>query len=165
MDSELKRLDILLPGFIIQNRASSTAKKHFESLRSGKNGPKIKAWNFSLHPQQDSVCTLPKFVCQSCQSLLAFVFTINGVAWEHKKAVLSSPAENSLGKQIVDASKRILDAKHRYRKMPLEKHYIRSLVDRYRRSDLSNLQITCLITLGFAGFFRWDNLSQLLAFD
>ena len=32
---------------------------------------------------------------------------------------------------------------------------------KYGNSDLPDLQIVTLITLGFVGFFRWDDLSEL----
>ena len=46
-------------------------------------------------------------------------------------------------------------------KLPLKQEQVRALMLKYGNSDLPDLQIVTLITLGFVGFFRWDDLSQL----
>ena len=51
------------------------------------------------------------------------------------------------------------------RKLPLAQMHIRKLFERYSGGSLDNLQILCLIVLGFFAFLRWDDLSQLRVSD
>lgn len=43
---------------------------------------------------------------------------------------------------------------------PLEVKHVKRLIDKFGTGDLSNLQTTCLVVLGFSGFLHWDDLSR-----
>ena len=42
--------------------------------------------------------------------------------------------------------------------MPYE---MKQMVPSLRKGDLQNLQIACMLALGFSGFMRWDDLSNI----
>jgi integrase len=62
----------------------------------------------------------------------------------------------------MEAARRIL-AKPATRKSPLGADLVRKLVLRLEQGSLAELQLASLIALGFFGFLRWDDLSNLTA--
>ena len=64
-------------------------------------------------------------------------------------------------KQLLEACKRILGTCPKNRKTPLTVAQIREIVLQFGRGNPSELQIACLISLGFAAFLRWDVLKDL----
>ena len=69
----------------------------------------------------------------------------------------ASPASHPMTKQVIKAGRCILRKSTINRKQ----EHVRALVLKYGNSDLPDLQIITLITPGFVGGFRWDDLSQL----
>ena len=76
-----------------------------------------------------------------------------------------SPTDNLLVKQIIIAGRRILACLPTNRKLPLLKSYLVKLFNKFYHSSLEDLQILTLITLGFVGFLRLDDLTQLTTSD
>ena len=68
-------------------------------------------------------------------------------------------------RQIIQAGHRMLGRTPINRKLPLAQMHIKKLFERYSERSFKNLQILCLIVLGFFAFLRWDDLSQLRASD
>ena len=76
-----------------------------------------------------------------------------------------SPTDNLLVKQIIIAARRILECLPTNRKLPLLKSHLVKLFNKFYYSSLDDLQILTLVTLGFVGFLRWDDLTQLTISD
>ena len=51
------------------------------------------------------------------------------------------------------------------RKLPLFRSHLKMLIEKYKFASLDFLQILTLITLGFIGFLRWDDLIYLNTSD
>ena len=51
------------------------------------------------------------------------------------------------------------------RKLPLLRSHLKMLIEKYKFASLAFLQILTLITLGFVGFLRWDDLINLKISD
>ena len=49
--------------------------------------------------------------------------------------------------------------------MPITADQVKEVVRKFGSGNLSELQITCLISIGFAGFLRWDDLKALRRCD
>lgn len=77
------------------------------------------------------------------------------------KLSMASPTEHPIIKQMMEASKTTIVTKPKNPKGPLEVKHVKKLIDKFGSGDLSNLQTTCLMVLGFSGFLRWDDLSRL----
>ena len=60
---------------------------------------------------------------------------------------------------------RILGKAPTNRKVSLEKHHLRLLFDKFAFATLDKIQILTLISLGFTGFLRWDDLSRIKLCD
>ena len=95
-----------------------------------------------------------------CGSISAFESVVYGVVWAHHMC-LTSPTSHPMTKQVIKAGRRILGKSTIKRKLPLKQEHVRALVLKYGNSNLPDLQIVTQITLGFIGFFCWDDLSQL----
>ena len=89
----------------------------------------------------------------------------SAVAWTHKKLGIHSPTESAMTKQLIRAGQRILGCSTAKDKHPLEIEHLKALQDKFVNACLDQLQIVTLATLGFAGFLRWDDLSQIWACD
>ena len=68
-------------------------------------------------------------------------------------------------KQLIRAGQRILGCATAKGKHPLKVEHLKALQDKFGYASLDQLQTVTLATLGFAGFLRWDDLSQIKACD
>ena len=84
---------------------------------------------------------------------------VQGVSWVHLKIGLTPPSVFPIAKQIVQAAQRIFGKTPKNRKLPLQINHVRLLLVQFAFGDLAQLQIVFVITLGFAGFLRWADLS------
>ena len=64
-------------------------------------------------------------------------------------------------KQLLEACKRILGTSPKNRKTPLKAAQVKELVLRVGGENAGELQMACLIALGFTAFLRWDDLKDL----
>lgn len=81
---------------------------------------------------------------------------IYAIACAHKKVDKSSPTEQNLVKQIVDASKLIAELKPVNRKQTLQTAHLKAIIAKFRCQNLEELQIATSITFGFNAFLRWN---------
>ena len=95
----------------------------------------------------------------------SFDSVIHGVSWAHKKFGLNSPANSLTAKQVINAAHTILGKAPTDRKLPLEKHHLRLLFDKFAFATLDKIQVLTLISLGFTGLLRWDDLSRIKLCD
>ena len=98
-------------------------------------------------------------------SFSTFSVITSAVAWAHKKFELHSPTESAMTKQLIRAGQRILDCAKTKGNHPLETDHLKALQDKFAYASLDQIQVVTLATLGFAGFLRWDDLSQIEACD
>ena len=63
-------------------------------------------------------------------------------------------------KQLVESASRIL-SKPRKPKEQLMPYEVKQMVSSLRKGDLQKIQIACMLALGFSGFMRWDDLSNI----
>ncbi|KAI8514464.1 hypothetical protein Bbelb_070550 [Branchiostoma belcheri] len=164
-DPELQRLVCALPSVVISDRAPSTVKKYvrafraWETFASSKGLPPLPARGPHL------ALYLLKLL-QSSRSAAPLEAAVFAVAWAHRIAGYPSPHSHHLPSQVLQAAKRILAAPVS-KKLPLTPCHIRQLCSTYvsPSMNIDTLQTLCLIVIGFSGFLRWDDLSQLHADD
>ena len=98
---------------------------------------------------------------KTSNSFSAFNAVVQGVLWVHLKFGLTPPSVFLIAKQTVQAAQRIFRKTPKNRQHHLQINHVRLLQDKFAFGDLAQLQIVTLITLGFAGVLRWDDLSGL----
>ena len=72
-----------------------------------------------------------------------------------------SPTDHTSVKQLISSAHRMLGSSAVNRKLPLLRSHLKMLIEKYKFASLDFLQILTLITLGFVGFLRWDDLINL----
>lgn len=144
----------------MQDRAPQTVKKYSNAFQQWKTWAVSKGLQ-ALPASGYEFALYMAYLLKNEKSLATINAAVYATAWAHRKVGMVSPTEHTLVKQMVEASKRIIGTAIKNRKQPLEVGHVKKLINKFGSGDLSNLQITCLITLGFSGFLRWDDLSQL----
>ena len=158
-DKEIGALALLT-----QDLALSARKKYFRVFQKWETWAEQK--KVSVIPAQPIFFNLSLlFQMKKGSSFSTFSGITSAVAWAHKKLGLYSPTESAMTKQLVRAGQRILGCATAKGKHPLKLKHVKALQDKFAYASLDQLQIVTLATLGFAGFLRWDDLSQIKACD
>ena len=161
---DIRSLAEAVPGIVIQDRAPSTVRKYSAAFS---------AWQKWAEPKGIKVLPTsgPEFslylvhLLQTTASLASIRVAAFGVAWAHQKSCLPSPSHHTLVKQLLEACTRILGTCPKNRKMPITADQVKEVVRKFGGGNLSELQIRCLISIGFAAFLRWDDLKDLRRHD
>lgn len=76
-----------------------------------------------------------------------------------------NPFNSSICHNLLEAAKR--EKPSTKRKLPASTEMIKRIVDKYGKNmaNLKELRIACICSLGFAGFLRYDELSNIAAAD
>ena len=160
-DPEITLLISSLPSVLLADTAQSTVRKYLYAFKKWGNWAKRKG--FTPVPANPKVFVF--YLVHLLNTSSTFDSVIHGVSWAHKKFGLNSPANSLAAKQVINAAHRILGKAPTNRKLPLEKHHLRLLFDKFAFATLDKIQILTLIFLGFTGFLRWDDLSRIKLCD
>ena len=161
---DIRSLAEAIPSIIIQNWAPSTVRKYSAAFST---------WQKWAEPRGIKVFPTsgPEFslyllhLLQTTESLASIQAAAFGVAWAHGKACLPSASHHTLVKQLLEACTRILGTCRKNRKLPIAADQVKEVVHKFGSGNLSEFQITCLISIGFAAFLRWDDLKDLRRCD
>ena len=148
----------------MQDLAPNTIKKYMSSFQKWSAWAKSKSCSPIPAPVELFAAFLVLQI-KSCNSSSAFDTVIASIAWAHRKMGFSSPSDHPLSKQLINAGHRLLGKNTTNRKKPLLHTHVKALIDKFGRGSLAELQILVLISLGFFGLFRWDELSNMKVQD
>ncbi|KAI8506506.1 hypothetical protein Bbelb_159330 [Branchiostoma belcheri] len=164
-DPELRALTNLLPSVLIADRSTNTVKKYTRSFLRWKAFATDKHVPY-LPAKGPHVALYLLHLLQSSRSPAPLDAACFAIAWAHRKTGHPSPHLHPLPAQVLQAAKRLL-ATPTTKKLPLSIRDIRKLISTHLSpsTNLDVLQTLCIIVLGFSGFLRWDDLSQLHADD
>ena len=161
---DIRSLAEAVPGIVIHDRAPSTFRKYSGAFSAWQKWAEPKG--IKVLPTSGPEYSLYLVHFLQTTASLAFIQAASfGVAWAHQKACLPSPSHHTLVKQLLEAYTRILGTHPRNRKMPITADHVKEVVRKFGGGNLSELQITCLISIGFAPFLRWDDLKDLRGHD
>ena len=75
----------------------------------------------------------------------------------------SNPLDSSICHNLLEAAKRCKPVT--VKKAPISADIIRSIIDKYASptANLKDLRVACICSLGFAGCFRYDELSSIVS--
>ena len=89
---------------------------------------------------------------------------LSAIKWAHEKACLPLPVDGMV-EQVASAARREL-ARPPVRKEPLKKEQIRQIVDELlEEGGALHLRTAVMVSVGFAGFMRWNDLEQIKVCD
>ena len=151
-DPELNALASDIPKIILRDRAPQTVKKYASAFHKWKSWAKSKGLQVLPATGYELALYLASLI-KNAKSMATIYAAVYGISWAHQKMAMVSPTEHPLIKQMIEASKRIIGTAPINRKQPLGVEHVKKLVNKFGVDDLSNLQITCLVALGFSGFF------------
>ena len=145
---------------LVQDRAPSTVKKYRSSFLAWRKWAEARGIN-ALPTSGPELSVYLVHLLQTTKSLASIQSAAFAVAWAHEKACQPSPLQHTMVKQLLEACKRILGTCPNNRKTPLTASQVKDIVLQFGNGNPSELQIACLIALGFAAFLRWDDLKDL----
>jgi len=159
LTGEMRRLLRQLPSVLEQSLAPSTVKKYKATFKHWK------AWS-----ADQNVTSLPadplhvalylvKKVNES-ESPAPVSAAVHAISWFHQISGHPDPCRADVVGRVHQAAMRQLSGP-RVRKLPLSKSVLNRLGNVLSVDKLLELQTLTLITLGFAGCLRWDDLSNI----
>ena len=153
-------LDVML-----KSRADTITKAYVRLIRKFLEWSKSRHFNMQL-PFPLSVVSLYLFeVQQSCTSSSSVILAHAALKWLHSfvPSLDSNPLDSEFCRNIIESAKR-QKSQPIMKKKPITTDIIRSILDIHNKKDanLKNLRIAALCSLAFAGFFRYDELCNIV---
>ena len=150
--------------YIYHSKAENTNKKYYNSFKHFKEYCKTKGFcpkpANSIHVAMYITDLLDRQVSYSVISAAFY-----SIKWLHSVNDFKDPTDNAFVKHLLEAAKRL-------RSVPVKKkdivdtEMIQSLCELYKESnDLGNVRDLAMILLGYAGFLRFSEISDLRCSD
>ena len=102
---------------------------------------------------------------QSCASSASVIQTHAALKWFHSfvPSLDRNPLDSEFCKNIIESAKRT-KSKPVVKKKPFSPQIIRAILDSYNKEDanLKDLRVAALCSLAFAGFFRYNELCNIV---
>ena len=159
-DCRLRELAEEVPNFLAGSRAPRTALKYRREASKWEDWAKEhQVRGYPAEPFHLVLYIMHR--THQATSAASVTSAAYGIAWAHHMRGLSSPTENTTVKHAIQSAKRRL-AKTPERKEPITMDVIRKVAERlHHKSSLADLQTLTLIVLGYAGFFRWNDIQNI----
>jgi len=153
-----------MAGYLMQSRADNTVKKYNSSFE-----------HFKTYCEDNSLVAMPAlpisvamYMTQlmdhgKSNNVVSSVFY--SIKWVHSINGVNDPTENNIVKQLLEASKRVC-SKPVHKKDVLSSEMIQTLCLMYKDStDVIDVRDLAMIILGYAGFMRMNEISELRCND
>ena len=151
---------------LAKSRADSTAKKYLVEIR------RFLAWCrqnsvADSYPFSPTVVTLYLFQLFAHQhkSYSVLVMVHATLKWFHSFVPINvpNPLDDAFSKNVIESAKR-RKGNLSLKKEPISTELIKKIINKFASegASLKDLRIAALCTLGFAGFFRFSELSNIL---
>lgn len=163
-ESASKTVSTNMAGYLLQSRADNTVKKYSFAFD-----------HFVSYCDSNALAAkpaLPIVVAMYITSLLdqgksdnVILSAVYGIKWAHNINGLRDPTDNNIVKNLMETAKRIR-SKPKQKKDVISTELLKSLCDSYGKcDDVIQLRDLCMITLAYAGFLRFSELSNLCCND
>ena len=162
-DEELRELALSLPEVALRSKAPSTVKKYSGAFCRWKRWVRNKPEVSALPANPLHVALYLNFLIQKADSSAPIQEAVSAIAWCHQLAVVDDPTQHPLVKNVLASSKRML-AKQTLKKEPITPEILSQLVDK-AASNLSDVRTLAIMLVGYAGFFRFDELARIREAD
>ena len=151
---------------MLQSRSNSTSKAYLRVIRKFLEWCKSRRLAIRL-PFPVSTLSLYLFeIYQSSASGASPLIQAHAaLKWFHSfvPSLERNPLDNEFCRNIIESAKRV-KAKPVTKKKPLSSQIIKDIIDVYckEESNLKDLRVAALCSLAFAGFFRYNELSNIV---
>lgn len=149
---------------VMKSKADSTVRRYVGEITKFIQWCNCKGCRISLPIPAVLACGYLVNVYDQSKSYSSVVLVHAALKWFHSFAptVIPNPLDTQLCHSIIEAAKRA--KKPVCKKLPVTPEMIRKILDKYARDDnIKNLRLACICAIGFAGFFRFDELSRMAA--
>ena len=165
-DERLKELANSLPALVLRGKAPSTVKKYSGAFLRWKKwaSDKLEIQVFPAKPFH--VALYMSYLINKSKTSGPVVEAVSALSWVHQLSTVVDPTEHPLVRQVLAASKRIL-AHQTHKKEPFTPDILAKLVDTFAgpSASLSDIRTIAFCLLGYAGFFRFDELAKMKECD
>ena len=150
-----------LPAVMMADRAPATVVKYSNAFHRWTEWAKEHHMPNLPAPPVGVACYLLE-IGGSAKSPAPISSALHGIDWAHRKAGLRCPSSHHVLRQSADGLIRCL-SKPATKMQPLTADHLSRLMERFGKAGCSlvDLQMLCLMTLGFHGFFRWSDLHEI----
>ena len=166
-DPELKELADALPVLVLQGRAPSTVKKYSGAFCRWKRWASTKPEvGYSLPPKPIHIALYLSFLVQRSITSAPISEAISALSWVNQVATVEDTTTHPLVQQVLAGAKRKL-AHKTTKKEPITPEILATLIDRFGQpqAPLSDVRTLAMCLIGYAGFFRYDELANLKESD
>ena len=162
-DPRLQDLHNQLPNYCLKARADTTRKKYRYAFE------KFSKWCSSYNPvldclpsKENTVSMYIVYLAQTFQSVSKIQEAAFAISWIHNLAGFLDPCTSSLFKQVKEGAIRDC-AKPIVKKEPISASHLASLVNTLGKENctLFDLRTVTMCLLGYAGFFRFSEISSI----
>lgn len=160
-DASLIDVALSIPSILIKSRADSTVK----SYRNG-----FQQWTkwTNNYEEVQAIPAKPVYVAIYLTSLIQQNDSYNkiknvfhAISWFHKISNQDDPCKNNTVKCLLEAAKRIL-SRPKVKKLPLTPFHLIQIVRKYDDQNcLKELRLVTMFLIGFSGFLRYEELSNI----
>ena len=149
-----------MAGYLSQSKADNTVKKYNQAF--------VQFEKYCISNSLTAKPSLPIFVAMYITSLLdqrksgnVITSAVYGIKWAHKLNDLEDPTDSDIVKLLMETAKRIR-SRPRQKKDAISIEMLQNLCSSYVDcTDVVHLRDLCMITLAYAGFLRFDEVSNL----
>lgn len=148
---------------LVKSKASSTSARYQKEIE------KFSTWckSFGMNPVPPlcvpTVLAYLAKVYKESNSYSTLVLVHAALKWFHSFVpdLCSNPLDSPVCRNLLESAKRSKPAVNK--KKPLTVSMIKEIVDKYAgpSANLKDLRLACICSLGFAGFFRYDEISNI----
>ena len=166
-DPELKELAEVLPNLALQSRAPATVKKYSGAFCRWKKWAATKREiGSSLPPKPIHIALYLAFLTQGSKTSAPLMEAVCALSWVNNMATVEDTTSHPLVQQILSGAKRKL-AHKTVKKEPITPEILSALVDKFgtEQASLSDIRTLSMCLVGYAGFFRFDELAKLKEAD
>ena len=161
---ELHSLAEKMSSYLIESRSVNTSKKYFSGFNRWKEFCNVHKLSFLPAEPGQIALYLTNLIDKQCSSNV-INSAIYSIKWAHMLHGFSDPTENAFVKNLQDTAKR-LNSKPVVKKDPVNAEILINLCNLHVDStDLLIVRDLTMILLGFSGFLRFDELSNLKCKD
>ena len=149
-----------MAGYLLQSKADNMVKKYNQAF--------VQFEKYCISNTLTAKSSLPIFVAMYITSLLdqgksdnVITSAVYGIKWAHKLNDLEDPTHSNIVKLLMETAKRIR-SRPRQKKDIISTELLQNLCSLYVDcTDVVHLIDLCMITLAYAGFLRFDKVSNL----
>ena len=166
-DPELKELAAALPALALHSRAPATVKKYSGAfLRWRKWASAKPEITIVVPPKPIHIALYLSFLVQHSNPSAPLMEAVSAISWANQMATVEDTTNHPIVQHVLAGAKREL-AHKTVKKEPITPEILTNLIEKFGQPEASLFDVRTLTMclVGYAGFFRFDELAKLKESD